>query len=178
MANPQIDFIQLDSVSDPSGTRELGAGMTGFTKFLDTSTSGHLDFGTLNITTSGVYAGTKLCFFRPTSLGDASQIFNFRFYLSSVSAWGTGDYNFKYNAQVGFEAGQALGDASSGVPVSLPTTQNIFSTQQDTFIQAIAESGCSQYLYVDLFTNTDVPVGTYGGPGNGGFRYRMTYDFS
>ena len=177
MANPQIDIIQLDNVSDPSGTRDLGAGATGFVKFLDTSTSGHLDFGTLNITNSGVYSATKLCYFRPTSLGDASEIYNFRFYLSSASAWSTGNYLFKYNGQVGFEASKSLGAGASGIPTSLPSTQNIFSTQQDTFIQAIAESGCSQYIHMSCFADSDVPVGTYGGPGNGGFRYRLTYDF-
>ena len=177
MANPQIDFIQLDNVIDPSGTRHNGAAASGFVKFLDTSTSGHLDFGTLNITNSGVYSTTKLAYFRPTSLGDATHLFNFRFYLVNTSAWATGNYLFKYNAQVGFEASKSLGASASGVPTSLPSTQNIFSTQQDTFIQAVAESGCSQYIYMNCYADTDVPVGTYGGPGNGGFRYRLTYDF-
>jgi hypothetical protein len=178
MANPQIEFWQLDNVTDPSGTRDLGLAGDGFVKRLDTSTSGHLNFGNLNITTSGVFAGTKPCFFRVSNLGTSSQVFNFRFYISSLSAWGTGNYSFKYNGQVAFEAGKALDVSSSGMPLSLPDSQNIFSTQQDTFIQAVAESGCSQYVYLDMFADTDVPVGVYGGPGNGGFRYRLTYDFS
>jgi hypothetical protein len=177
MILPQIQIIQTDNAIDPSGTRNLGAGASGFVKILDTSSSGHLDFGALNITNSGVLAGTKLIYFRPSSLGDASQVYNFRFYLSSITAWGTGDYEFLWHRQIGFSSGIALDVASANIPTSLPATYNVVSTQSGTYIQSIAESGCSQYIYLDLFVDTNVLVGTYGGPGNGGFRYRLTYDF-
>ena len=57
---PILDIIQFDNAIDPSGTRDLGAGASGFVKFLDTSSSGHLDYGFVNITDSGTLAGTKL----------------------------------------------------------------------------------------------------------------------
>jgi hypothetical protein len=174
---PQIDIIQLDNLINPSGTRNLGAGTSGFVKFLDTSSSGHLDYGFLNVTNSGVYAGTKLVFFHPTSMGDALELYNFRFYLYSISAWGTGTYNFLWDKTVHFQSGKALSLADTNVPTSIPTSGNVLSTASGTYIQTIAESGCSQYIYLDLYAGTNVPVGTYGGPGNGGFRYRLMYDF-
>jgi len=174
---PQIDIIQLDNLINPSGTRNLGAGTSGFVKFLDTSSSGHLDYGFLNVTNSGVYAGTKLVFFHPTSMGDALELYNFRFYLYSISAWGTGTYNFLWDKTVHFQSGKALSLSDTNVPTSIPTSGNVLSTASGIYIQTIAESGCSQYIYLDLYAGTNVPVGTYGGPGNGGFRYRLTYDF-
>ncbi len=177
MAVPQINIIQLDNITDPSGTRDAAAGMNGFVKYLDTSTSGHLDFGTVNITNSGTFSATQLLFFRPESFGDASEIFNFRFFLSSTSSWDIGTYYFKWAPEVHFESAKALDLGADGIPTSLPATQNVLSTQSGTFIQAIAESGCSQYIYMNVFASPDTTVGQYGGPGNGGFRYRLTYDF-
>lgn len=174
---PQINIIQLDNAINPSGTRHLGASCSGFVKFLDTSSSGHLDYGFLNVTNSGVFAGTKLIFFRPVSLGDAQEIFNFRFYLTSISAWSTGTYYFLYSRNIHFTSGKQLSLVNDSVPTSLPSSGNILSTASGTYIQSVSESGCSQYIYLDLYTNTNVPVGQYGGPGNGGFRYRLTYDF-
>ncbi len=177
MPLPQIDIIQLDNRINPSGTRNLGAGASGFVKFLDTSSSGHLDFGFLNVTESGVLAGTKLVYFRLFTFGDSQKVFNFRFYLSSINAWGTGNYDFLWNKRIHFQSGLQLSTADENVPNSLPSSGNVLSTASGTYIQSTAESGCSQYMYLDLFADTDVPVGTYGGPGNGGFRYRLTFDF-
>lgn len=174
---PQIDILQLDNAINPSGTRNLGASCSGFVKFLDTSSSGHLDYGFMNVTNSGVYAPTKLIFFRPVSLGDALEIFNFRFHLSSLTSWTIGTFNFLWNRQIHFTSGLGVTLADLNVPTSLPTSGNVLSTASGTYIQSIAESGCSQYIYLGLYAGTNVPVGQYGGPGNGGFRYRLTYDF-
>lgn len=177
MTLPSIDIIQLDNRINPSGTRNLGAGASGFVKFLDTSSSGHLDFGFIDITNSGTLAGTRLLYFRPNSMGSCSKLFNFRFYLSSTTAWGTGTYEFLWDKRIHFTSGLGLSTTNDNVPTTLPTSGNVLSTHSGVFIQTTAESGCSQYIYVDLFADTDVPVGIYGGPGNGGFRYRLTYDF-
>ena len=174
---PIIDIIQFDNAIDPSGTRDLGAGASGFVKFLDTSSSGNLDFGFINVTTSGSLAGTKLLIFRPVNLGDAAEVFNFRFHMGSYSAWDTGNYDFFWRKEVHFASGVALDTGDDEVPTALPTSGNVLSTASGNYIQAVAESGCSQYIYLDLWADTDVPVGTYGGPGQGGFRYRLTYDF-
>ena len=174
---PTLDIIQFDNAIDPSGTRDLGAGASGFVKFLDTSSSGHLDFGFVNVTDSGMLAGTKLLLFRPLSLGDAQEIYNLRFHLQSISAWGTGTYNFLWKKNIHFESGIALSLADDNIPTSLPASGNVVSSASGTFIQAVAESGVSEYVYLDLFADTDVPVGTYGGPGSAGFRFRLTYDF-
>jgi len=174
---PTIDIIQLDNAIDPSGTRDLGAGASGFIKFLDTSSSGHLDFGQVNITTSGSVSATNLIFFRPVNMGTAQEIYNFRFHVASLSAWATGTYNFLWRNQIGFESGVGLTTSDDNVPTALPTSGNVVSTASGNYIQAVAESGCSQYIYLAVFADTDVPVGTYGGPSNGGFRFRVTYDF-
>jgi len=174
---PTIDIIQFDNAVDPSGTRDLGATADGFVKFLDTSSSGHLDFGYMNITESGVLAGTNLLVFRPTTFGSAQEVYNFRFHLQSITSWGVGTYSFLWKKNIHFESGVTLSLADESVPTSLPSSGNILSTASGTYIQAIAESGVSQYTYLDIFTGTDVTVGTYGGPGQGGFRFRLTYDF-
>ena len=178
MANPQIEIIQLDNLTDPSGTRDQGASTDGYVSHLDTTATGVLDFGAMNTTTSGVFSSTKLFYFRPTSLGDANEIYNFRFWLNSVSAWDSGNYIFKWENQQAFEGSKELDATKMGVPTSLPDSQNVYSTQSGTYIQSTAESGCSEYVYLNIFVDTDVPVGNYGGAGNGGFRYRITYDFS
>jgi hypothetical protein len=79
--------------------------------------------------------------------------------------------------EIHFESAKVLGAGASGIPVSIPSAANIVNTQGIGTIQAVAESGCSQYIWLNVYADTDVPVGTYGGPGNGGFRYRLTYDF-
>ncbi len=177
MALPIIDILQIDNAINPSGTRNLGASCSGFVKFLNTSSSGCLDFGFLNITTSGVYSGTKLIFFRPLTLGDAAQVYNFRFHLSSINAWSIGTYNFIWKKQIHFTSGLAITLADLNVPTSIPTSGNVLSTASGTYIQTLAESGCSQYIYLAVYADTNVPVGQYGGPGDGGFRFRLTYDF-
>lgn len=174
---PTIDIIQFDNAIDPSGFRDLGASANGFVKFLDTSTSGDLDFGFVNITDSGALAGTKMLLFRPVSLGDAAEIYNFRFHLQSISAWSTGVYNFLWKKNIHFESGIVLSLADNNIPTSLPSSGNVTSTASGTYIQTVSESGVSEYIYLDLFAGTDVPVGTYGGPGSAGFRYRLTFDF-
>lgn len=175
MTNPVMQIKQYDNLTDPSGYRNLET--TGYVKTLDTSTSGHLDFGSLDITSSGVWAGTKMILFRPSSLGTVNEVFNFRFYLSSISAWGTGTYNFKWKKVIPFGASVALGAGDENIPTTLPTSGNVVSTASGAYIQSVAESGVSEYIYTDLFVGSDVQVGQYGGPGQGGFRYRLTYDF-
>lgn len=177
MILPSLKIIQTDNAINPSGTRNLGVGVSGFVKFLDTSSSGHLDFGFIDITTSGSYAGTKLIYFAPDSLGDATKIYNFKLHLSSTSTWGDGNYEFLWKKQIHFTSGVQLTLADDNVPMSLPTSSNVLSTASGAFIGAVAESGCSQYIYLDVYADTDVPTAIYGGPGNGGFRYRVTYDF-
>ena len=174
---PILDIIQFDNAIDPSGTRDLGAGASGFVKFLDTSTSGHLDYGFVNITESGVLAGTKMLLFRPVVFGSAVEVYNFRFHLASITSWNIGTYNFLFKTERDFASGVALTLADDNIPTSLPGSGNVLSTASGTFIQAVAESGVSEYIYLDLFAGTDVPIGTYGGPGSNGFRYRLTYDF-
>lgn len=174
---PSILFKQYDNAIDPSGSRNLDVAASGFVKILDTSVSGVLDFGFLDITSSGALSQTKMVFFRPLTLGDANRIFNFRFYLSSISAWGVGTYNFLWDRRIPFTSGVQLSQASENVPTSLPTSGNVLSSASGTFIGSITESGVSQYIYLGVYVNNDVLVGTKGGAGNGGFRFRLTYDF-
>lgn len=174
---PQIQFKQYDNAINPSGARNLDVPASGFIKILNTSSSGCLDMGYINITSSGTYAGTRMFFFRPLTLGDALELRNFRLYLINTSAWSTGTYKFLWKKLVHFQSGVALSTIDEELPNSLPPSGNVLSTQSGMFIQSITESGCSQYMYFDIFSNTDVPIGTKGGPGAGSFRLRLVYDF-
>lgn len=174
---PIIQFKQYDGLFDPSGSRNLDVAASGWVKNLDTSSSGVLNYGFINTTTTGALAGTKLILFRPLTMGDAQEIFNFRFWLSNVSAWGTGTYAFKWHKSIGFISGLQLDGVSNNIPTSLPVQKNVLSSHSGTFIQNNSESGCSEYIYLDIYADTDVPVDNYGGPGAGNFRYRLTYDF-
>ena len=79
---PQLQIKQYNNANNPSGSRNLSVAASGFIKDLNTSASGCLDFGYINTTQSGTYAGTRLIYFRPLTMGDALELRNFRFYLS------------------------------------------------------------------------------------------------
>lgn len=174
---PRLRIKQYDGTINPSGSRNLDVIASGFVKHLDITTSGVLDFGYLNITSSGTISPTKCLIFRPEAMGDATQIYNFRMYVYGLSAWGTGTYNFLWKKTIHFTSDVGVTLADENLPTSLPAAQNVLSTASGTFIQDTTESGVSQYIYLALYVGTDVPVGEKGGAGEGSFRYRLTFDF-
>ena len=176
MAFPTVQFIQFDKDIDPSGFRDtLASGI----KALDTSITGCLDFGNANTTTSGAISRTAMTIFRVSDLGDASGVYNLRFFLENASAFSTGNYRFLYKVATNWQgAGFTLGLSDLDIPVAAPTAQNVISTSGTPSLSGIFDGHVSQYIYLAVFVDTDVPYGTYGGCAAGSFRYRMLYDFS
>lgn len=177
MANfPVTQFLQFDVNIDPSGSRNLLASAI---KELDTSIAGCLDFGNANTTISGAIGDTTLTLFRVSDLGDASGVYNMRFFLQNASAFGVGNYRFLHKIDTHFQGpGFVLGLADLDIPVTQPTAENVLSTSGQPPLSGLADGHVSQYIYLAVFVDTDVPFGTYGSCGAGSFRYRMVYDFS
>ena len=173
---PTVQFLQFDKDVDPSGVRNLPASAV---KELDTSITGCLDFGNANTTTSGAITNTTMQIFRVSDLGDASGVYNMRFFLQSATAFGVGNYRFLHKIDTHFQGGGfALGLADLDIPLSEPSSENLLSTTNEPPLSGIADEHVSQYVYLAVFVDTDVPFGTYGGCAAGSLRYRMVYDFS
>lgn len=176
MVFPTVQFLQFDKDVDPSGYRDIPASSI---QQLNTSITGFLDFGNANTTTSGVISETKMLIFRVSDMGDASGVYNLRFFLHNASAFNTGNYRFLYNRTTHFQgAGYQLSLTDLDIPTSEPLVQNVLSTSGTPTLSGIFDGHVSQYIYLAVYVDTDVPYGTYGGGGAGSFRYRMLYDFS
>lgn len=174
-AFPTVQIIQFDKDVDPSGFRHISA--SGI-KVLDTSIQGCLDFGNANTTTSGVISNTAMNIFRVSDLGDASGVYNLRFFLQNASAFSTGNFRFLHRISTHYQGGGfqlSLSDAD--IPLTEPS-QNVLSTSGQPTLSGIFDGHVSQYIYLAVFADTNVPFGTYGGCANGSFRYKMIYDFS
>jgi hypothetical protein len=170
---PVTQFIQFEKLVDPSGARNiLASGI----KELNTSANGFLDFGNNNVSISGIVGNTRMVIFRASSMGDASGIYNLKFYLQSLSAFGQGTLRFLHRISTHYLGDQfVLNPTDVDIPTSVPATQNLFSTQGVNAISGTLDPDVSQYIYLAVFTDVDVPFGTYG---PAGFRYRCQYDFS
>lgn len=173
---PTVQFIQFDKDVDPSGFRDIPA--SGI-KTLDTTITGCLDFGNANTTTSGAISETTMFIFRVEDLGDASGVYNMRFFLQNASAFNTGNFRFLHKIDTDYQGvGFQLGLADLDVPIVEPASFNVLSTSGQPTLSGIFDGHVSQYIYLAVFVDTDVPFGTYGGCAAGSFRYRMIYDFS
>ena len=174
MVFPTVQFIQFDKDVDPSGVRD-----TPGIKLLDTTITGCLDFGNANTTTSGVISETKMMIFRVDDLGDASGVYNLKFFLENASSFSTGNFRFLHKIDTHYQGvGFQLGLTDIDLPVTEPTAQNVLSTSGQPTLSGIFDGHVTQYIYLAVFVDTDVPFGTYGGCAAGSFRYRMLYDFS
>lgn len=183
MSAPQSYFIQFATrIPDPSGHRHIDA--SGI-KVVDTSPSGALDFGTLN-NGSGIIVTTptKCVIWVIDSMGSAQeQIFDMKFWLSSISDFvGRGvDYNTYFNQhmsttwQSGLKISYSDGEFTS---TTIPSGQNLLSSSGTaTIVGAGHDANTSQYIYLSVSADPDMPVGIYGGDGVGSFRYRVTYKY-
>ena len=180
---PTIQWIENDPAVDPSGARHLNT--TGFLKGLGTGATQELDFGNLNNTLSGVVSETRLIFARASAMGDASGIFNMRFFLTSVADFGVGTSRFLERKTQHFHGAISLTENNEDTPSVVPTFANLSGTITEPeyplgkpWVSGIIDNDATQYIYLALFVGSDVPVGTYGGAGAGTFRYRLLYDFS
>jgi hypothetical protein len=182
---PQLEWVQQSLSTDPSGSRHLSSPGAGFIKNPSTTVTNELDFGTLNNTGSGAITDTKLVYARINSLGDASGVFNMKFFLTSVSAWNLGTYRFLEQKELHFVPNVVLNSAANNTPTIIPATTNLVGTIQfpqfqngAPWISGVEDIDVTQYIYIAVEVHNNVPTGTYGGAGAGSFRYRLLYDFS
>ena len=181
---PSIQIVQNSLSVNPSGSRHLNG--AGFIKVLDTSAGGVLDYGQINTTGSGAISDTKLCYARVSDFGDASGIFNMKFYLVNTTAWGLGTYRFLERKDVTFIPNLTLNSAANNTPTVLPNQTNLSGTVQpgwllgSPWLSGIAphDQASSQYIWLAVEAGVSVPIGTYGGGGFGSYRFRLIYDFS
>ncbi|RKY43071.1 MAG: hypothetical protein DRP85_00820 [Candidatus Makaraimicrobium thalassicum] len=184
--NPPTTHFALFDINgpDPSGQRHLTTA-SGYIKNLHTGAGGALDFGTLDIS-SGVIVDspTKCVVWVVDDMGDATQkIFDMKFWICSTSDFvGLGtDYNVYFNQYItgmwhsGLKLTHSSGMYSS---LSLPSGQNLYKWDG---VKEITEAGTdnsvSQYIYLSVGVDPNIPVGIYGGDGTNGFRYRVTYKY-
>lgn len=185
---PTIEWREWDVDVDPSGHRveSLSVGQWGFQGVKGTSNGGTLIFGSLNTSVSGQISDTKVLTAHVTNWGDASGITNMKVFLNSISAFDNGNYRFLYAIQRHFwtQSGVPLNETDDDFPTSQPASQNILSTLGSGFLKNTAgvttpdENQATEYLYLAVFCDTDVPNGSYGGPSANSFRYRLKFDFS
>lgn len=182
---PTVEWLEHSLGTDPSGSRHLKSGGAGFLKELGTGAGAHLDFGGVDISDTNQISATKLCFARVSNFNGASGVFNMRFFLNNVGAFSAGTYRFLERKELHFQGSISLGLADDDTPTSIPAGQNLKGTinfpdfqNGQTSISGLFDQDVSEYVYLAVSINTDVPVGTYGGPGQGTFRYRLLYDFS
>ena len=182
---PDVEWIQQDPGTDPSGSRHLKFGGAGYLMVVDTSAGGVLDYGQLNTTGSGAITETKLVYARVNDLADASGVFNMRVFLTNVTAWGGGTFRFLERKELHFVPDLVLDSAADNTPTAVPTSPNFSGTITEPefplgkyLMSGVIDNDASQYLHLAIEVGVDVPIGTYGGAGAGTFRYRLLYDFS
>jgi hypothetical protein len=182
---PVVEWIQQNPSLDPSGFRNLKLPVNGYLKNVDTSAGGVLDFGSINTTGSGAISDTLLVYARISSMGDASGVYNMRFFLTSTSSFTAGVTRFLEQKTMHFVPNLTLNSSADNTPTNVPTTTNFSGTIQTPYWQSgqpwmsgITDIDVSQYAYLAVEANVAVPIGTKGGAGAGSFRYRLMYDFS
>lgn len=183
---PIITWREWTPTIDPSGFRiSDNAGdlaTAGYIKDLGITAGKTAIFDNIDITNSGQISSTKLLTAHVDDWGDASGIWNLKFYLSSNSAFTAGTYRFLYDInQHLFNGKTQLDENDNDLPTSEPTNPNIVSTLGSGVLVDTGfndETQCSEYVWIALYIGQDVTVDTYGGPGSNTFRYRLKYDFS
>ena len=189
MATPPVVRISEFAVSgvNPSGLRHLTTAGA-YVKELGTAAGQFLDYGQINISLGKQSSKTAAVVAMIDDTKDLTEaMFNLRFYLSDISSFGPGTYNFN-----GFPSGQWIQDVdltdASGyfIPTTLPSGQNWWRDGGGPFnreaagFQEITASGTdsqvTQFYYLSVTVDQDVPNKVYGGNA-GGFVYRLTYDF-
>lgn len=182
---PTVEWLEHSLTTDPSGSRHLQSAPAGFLKQLGTGAGAQLDFGSVDISDTAQISTTKLCFARVDNFNGASGVFNMRFFLNNFSAFGPGTYRFLERKELHFQGNIGLDASDDDTPTVVPAAQNLKGTVNfpdfqngQTSISGLFDQDVTQYVYLAVSVNTDVPVGTYGGPGAGTFRYRLLYDFS
>ena len=187
---PEVRFSEwATSGADPTGSRHIDApNPSGFVKNLSTANNAQLDFGSINNTTGKKTTITKAITARVYKFNDANEaLFNLRFWLPIVTDWDQGTFFFNGFPSGVWIQGITLNDTSGQfVPLALPSGQNWWRDASGPFdpdsldFQEITGSGVddqvTQFFYLSVTADTNVPPGRYGGVA-GGWRYRLTADF-
>src|SRR5574337_429654 len=177
MAIPITQWKQFSTNIDPSGNREKTSGF-GFIKILDTSApSGQLRFSTINNTFGTIVSNTEMVIWRVTNLNGNTQVFNTKVFLSSISDWGAGTYRFLYRVNKDWLGSGFLLTASDG---DVPTNANNafdLSPSSGLVYNETTERNVSQYLYLAVLAENNVPQIKYGGAADAGFRYKIVMDY-
>jgi hypothetical protein len=185
---PVLKYNQFD-VDDinPSGSRHLQTA-SGWIKELGVGAGEYLDFGSKNITAGKQTSDSKAIVGFVSAFNDANEaVFNLRFYVTSFSAFDGGSFFFN-----GFPSGEwiqgiQLNDASGKfIPAALPSGQNWWRqaggafNRNDVAFQELtgvnSDDQVTQFMYLSITADTDVPPKTYGGDA-GGYTYRTTFDY-
>ncbi len=180
VTTPSVEWIQNSISIDPSGFRHTHNPVKGFIKILGTGPGAFLDFGSINTTVSGSISDTKLVYFRVSSFGDASGIFNMRFFVRNFSSFKEGNYRFLGRRTLDFVPNLKLSEADSNIPTSIPTQGNYKATRRtnapygDGTLSGILDEDVGQYAYMAIFADTDVNIGQKGP----GFRFSLIFDYS
>lgn len=188
---PVFKYNEFD-IADitPSGERHTMAA-SGWIKELGIGAGEFLDFGSKNITNGKQTSVSKAIVGYVTNMNDANEaVYNLRFYVTDFSSFTGGTFSFN-----GFPSGTWMSGLSTNpltdasglfIPGAIPSGQNwwreaggVFD-RTDIAFQEITASGLdtevTQFMYLSVGVDTDVPVKTYGGDA-GGFTYRTTFDY-
>lgn len=179
---PSIKFTEFAvSGVDPVGQRHQTT-HSSFVKRVSTAAGQFLDFGSVNTTFTKKTTRTKAVVAFADSFGDATEaIYNMRFWLPDISDFVQGSYNFNGFASGVWMSGlypHGLTDASGVfIPTALPSGFNL--RRQDEWPEISGfnqDSQVSEFIYLSVTLDTDVPPRPYGGD-SGGFQYRLTFDY-
>jgi len=179
MVAPNIVFRQFDVAgTSPSGERAQDTHAS-FVKQLGTTTDTELDYGINNITSSGINSATKVVVGHMDSSGDlTTELFNMKFWLPSTAAFNDGTSRYNWEKIIVWEQNKVIDNGSAEVvPTTLPSSGNILRQDGSGVITGSGDAEVTQYIYMSVFTDTDISVGLKGGAGENTFRYRLTADY-
>ena len=162
----------------PSGSRHL-TNHASYVQQLGTAAGQSLDFGSVNNTLAKVHSLTCAVTAAVDAMNGANEaLFNMKFWIPDFSDYSTGTFFFNGLPSGVWIQNIALTDASGRfIPTTLPSGQNFY--RQDDWPEisgASSDSEVTQFMYLSVSVDTDVPPNVYGGQG-GGHVYRMTFDF-
>ena len=178
MAALTITFREFAvSGTDPSGHRADDSHAS-FTKVLGVGANEQLDFGKNNISNSGINSSTKAVVGCLATSGDLTlELFNMKFWLPSVTTFATGTMRYNQDNSSGWIQNVVINNSSGTTPTALPSSGNLLRQDGSGVIQASGDGECTEWIYLSIFADTNVPVGVYGGAGLNTFRYRLTADY-
>jgi hypothetical protein len=180
VAAPIIVFREFaTSGQSPSGERITDT-HGAFVKVLGVSGGQELDFGVNDITNSGINSSTKAIVGYISESGDmTNRVFNMRFWLSNTTALNEGTVRFNEEKHQVWQSGLIVQNSSSGTtPTALPSSGNLVTSSGFAAMSGVnTDDDVTEYIYLSIYTATDVPVGVKGGATQNTFRYRLTADY-